>query len=596
MSECGTIISYLATHAAGAMADGKGFAPVSQEITNKIQACAGGLFNSINSVKSAGTPANQVGLSDSVRTQLEQLGNRDITGSGAFTDSTPIEYISTLGNRSLDTLNAHVNLMFGANPIQMAQTFNIATSFTNTSEQLAPTLKKLNDGVFYGANPNIDTLTYPEDGVFPNYLGAGYPDLLAVVTNGVSTLFNTQTSEAYTLLAQDLVNLGNAFNVQDIVNFGHPGQIIIKLNELNGLGLTGVGNFLSKANINIEFLPNLGSVNYNEITNLILEQIDTPELLSNAQKLLGSNVADMETLADYYNFDKVFKLSKDVIDFTSFETLRTKLQAIELGTIDTSLNLGVYINGIKPETFSTIGNRKSFVNRNYTDPLTNKFLGGSGPNGEVTFVDFIGLLGGAGIGNSVNDFITNMDALDSAGEFVQIKSIINTMSQILAGTFTTIVTPHVTGPPFVPADITIAVPNGGTHATYDSAIAVQIGKLEAELVKIVDKQNVESKITTVIQTWDAINNKVFKEKEFQSRIDMNYDIRTDFPDIAFTFIVSLNGLLNRNGRKEVIEGMINQAEKNGDEASQYVKAHIREIENKANGSFFNVRHRGEICE
>ena len=38
MSECGTIISYLATHAAGAMADGKGFAPVSQEITNKIQA------------------------------------------------------------------------------------------------------------------------------------------------------------------------------------------------------------------------------------------------------------------------------------------------------------------------------------------------------------------------------------------------------------------------------------------------------------------------------------------------------------------------------------------------------------------------------
>ena len=77
---------------------------------------------------------------------------------------------------------------------------------------------------------------------------------------------------------------------------------------------------------------------------------------------------------------------------------------------------------------------------------------------------------------------------------------------------------------------------------------------------------------------------------------MNYDIRTDFPDIAFTFIVSLNGLLNRNGRKEVIEGMIDQAEKNGDEASQYVKAHIREIENKANGSFFNVRHRGEICE
>ena len=98
----------------------------------------------------------------------------------------------------------------------------------------------------------------------------------------------------------------------------------------------------------------------------------------------------------------------------------------------------------------------------------------------------------------------------------------------------------------------------------------------------------------VIDNWNAIFKKVFDEKDFQSRIDMNYDIRTNFSDNVFNFIISLRGTIEEDSKKAVIVGMIDQAVKDGDIGGEYMRAYIKELENKEAANIYDIRWRAEF--
>jgi len=574
-------ISYLGSMATGALEDGNGLTEGTKELVALTKAEANGHIQLTADVKAAGG-------------SVDTLCNRDISGSGAFTGVVPAIYTSTVGaGLGMDRISAHANLMFGTSPIQMAQTFFIANSLVSSSKRVSASLLALRNGIEFGKLPNADSLEYPEDGVFPYYLGEGYPDLQAVVTNGVSTLVTEASQENFTLLAQDITNLGTVFNLQDIANFGNPGQVIQALNTKDAVAVTGLDQVLAGVGIDPSAIYNIADPQYNVLVQQILDMITVPALLTNAQSLLVTNI-DLEKLGDYTDFDKIFKNSKDIITFSSMAEFRLKLQAIELGRMENLTQLANYISRVTTVDLPTIDNITNFVRRDYIDSLVAKFLGGTGPNENITLVDMIGSLGAVGLTTPASNYRTAMKALYDAGELTTIQTHLTQFAAGMGGAYTTVV---VVGPP---AEISITDPSGisiaqgpeaDVYASYQSA---KIGQIETDCANLMSRRNVNSDIQSAIDSWNTLLKKIFDEKDFQSRIDMNYDIRTDFSDNALNFIMGLRGTINDDGKKSIITGMINQAIKDGDVGGEYLRAYLKELENKEVANDFDIRWRAEL--
>ena len=97
-----------------------------------------------------------------------------------------------------------------------------------------------------------------------------------------------------------------------------------------------------------------------------------------------------------------------------------------------------------------------------------------------------------------------------------------------------------------------------------------------------------------MDSWFAISKKVVDEKDFQSRLDMNYGIRTDFADNAVSFITGLRGTINERGKGPIVKGMVDQAVRDGSIGGEYLRAYLKELENKLVADQFDVRWRAEF--
>jgi len=578
-----TTISYLGTLAAGAMADGQGFATATQDIAARTNQAANSHIQ---------TTVSAVNATNASPATIYTMGYGDAHGNGAFTGVVPQGFVGSVGgaNTGMASLHAHATLMFGTGPIQMAQTFFAAEGLVSVSESLAPTLSKLNDGVEFDKFPNIDSLVYPADGVFPNYLGSGYPDYQAVVTNGISTLVTQATVANFQLLASDLVNLGSAFDLSDIASFGNPGQIIATLNNAGGLSATGLDVILAQAGVDPGSIYNLGSENYNVIMQSILNGVTTPDLIANAQTLLETTVSNMTSLGDYTDFDKIFVNSKDVISFSTMAEFKTKLQAIELGRIETVAELAAYINSVEPASLPSIGSNTNFVVTSYVDDMIANFLGGTGPNGSITLSDMIGILGGVVVRGHATQYQNAMDRLYAAGTLTALRARMDELVAGLNGDYTTGTTPN-----FIITD-----PNGGATygpsdpPDYASFQAAKITQIESACAAIISGGGDD--VQLAIDSWLAIFRKVRDEKDFQSRVDMGYSIRTNLIDNAYSFVTGLRGTMNEYDKAAIINGMVDEAVRQGDVGGEYMRAYIKELENKQVADDYDIRWRAEFDE
>jgi len=578
-----TTISYLGTLAAGAMADGQGFATATQDIAARTNQAANSHIQ---------TTVSAVNATNASPATIYTMGYGDAHGNGAFTGVVPQGFVGSVGgaNTGMASLHAHATLMFGTGPIQMAQTFFAAEGLVSVSESLAPTLSKLNAGVEFNKFPNIDSLVYPADGVFPNYLGSGYPDYQAVVTNGISTLVTAASVANFQLLASDLVNLGSAFDLSDIASFGNPGQIIATLNNAGGLSATGLDVILAQAGVDPGSIYNLGSENYNVIMQSILDGVTTPDLIANAQTLLETTVSNMTSLGDYTDFDKIFVNSKEIITFSTMAEFRTKLQAIELGRIETVAELAAYINNVEPASLPSIGSNTNFVVTSYVDDMIANFLGGTGPYGAITLSDMIGILGGVTVRGHATQYQNAMDRLYAAGTLTALRARMDELVAGLNGDYTTGTTPN-----FIITD-----PNGGATygpsdpPDYASFQAAKITQIESACAAIISGGGDD--VQLAIDSWLAIFRKVRDEKDFQSRVDMGYSIRTNLIDNAYSFVTGLRGTMDQYDKAAIINGMVDEAVRQGDVGGEYMRAYIKELENKQVADDYDIRWRAEFDE
>jgi len=577
-----TTISYLGTLAAGAMADGQGFATATQDIAARTNQAANSHIQ---------TTVSAVNATNASPATIYSMGYGDAHGNGAFTGVVPQGFVGSVGsNTGMAGLHAHATLMFGSSPLQMAQTFFAAEGLVSISEDLAPTLSKLNTGVEFGKFPNVDSLVYPADGVFPNYLGSGYPDYQAVVTNGISTLVTAASVTNFQLLASDLTNLGEAFDISNIADFGNPGQVVAALDAAGGLSATGLDVALAQVGIDPGKIYNLGLDTYNVIMQTILNSVTTPELINNAQVLLGTAIASMTSLGDYTNFDKIFVNSRDVISFSTMAEFKTKLQALELGRIETVAQLAAYINNVEPASLPSIGSNTNFVVASYVDDMIAKFLGGTGPNGSITMSDMIGILGGVVVRGHATQYQNAMDRLYAAGTLTALRARMDELVAGLNGDYTTGTTPN-----FIITD-----PNGG--ATYGPSDppdyagfqAAKITQIESACAAIISGGGDD--VQLAIDSWLAIFKKVRDEKDFQSRVDMGYSIRTNLIDNAYSFVTGLRGTMDQYDKAAIINGMVNEAVRQGDVGGEYMRAYIKELENKQVADDYDIRWRAEFDE
>jgi len=576
-----TTISYLGTLAAGAMADGQGFATATQDIAARTNQAGNSHIQ---------TTVSAVNATNASPATIYSMGYGDAHGNGAFTGVVPQGFVGSVGsNTGMAGLHAHATLMFGSSPLQMAQTFFAAEGLVSISEDLAPTLSKLNTGVEFGKFPNADSLVYPADGVFPNYLGSGYPDYQAVITNGVSTLVTIASVANFQLLASDLTNLGEAFDISNIADFGNPGQVVAALDAAGGLSATGLDVALAQVGIDPGKIYNLGLDTYNVIMQSILDSVTTPELINNAQVLLGTVIANMTSLGDYTDFDKIFVNSRDVISFSTMAEFKTKLQALELGRIETVAQLAAYINIVEPASLPSIGNNNNFVVTSYVDDMIAKFLGGTGLHGAITLSDMIGILGGVTVRGHATQYQNAMNNLYAAGTLTALKARIDELVAGLNGDYTTGTTPN-----FVITD-----PNGG--ATYGPSAdpypafqAAKITQIESACAAIISGGGDD--VQLAIDSWLAIFRKVRDEKDFQSRVDMGYSIRTNLIDNAYSFVTGLRGTMDQYDKAAIINGMVDEAVRQGDVGGEYMRAYIKELENKQVADDFDIRWRAEFDE
>jgi hypothetical protein len=321
----------------------------------------------------------------------------------------------------------------------------------------------------------------------------------------------------------------------------------------------------------------------------ILNSVTTPELINNAQVLLGTAIASMTSLGDYTNFDKIFVNSRDVISFSTMAEFKTKLQALELGRIETVAQLAAYINDVEPASLPSIGNNTDFVVTSYVDDMIAKFLGGTGPYGAITMSDMIGILGGVVVRGHATQYQNAMDRLYAAGTLTALRARMNELVAGLNGDYSVI-----TGTP--PSEVlTITDPfDSATYNDYASFQAAKITQIESACAAIISSGGDD--VQLAIDSWLAIFRKVRDEKDFQSRVDMGYEIRTNLIDNAYSFVTGLRGTMDQYDKAAIINGMVNEAVRQGDVGGEYMRAYIKELENKQVADDYDIRWRAEFDE
>ena len=77
---------------------------------------------------------------------------------------------------------------------------------------------------------------------------------------------------------------------------------------------------------------------------------------------------------------------------------------------------------------------------------------------------------------------------------------------------------------------------------------------------------------------------------------MNYAIRTNFADNAVSFIQGLRGTMDQYDKAAIINGMVDEAVRQGDVGGEYMRAYIKELENKQVADDYDIRWRAEFDE
>ena len=547
------------------------------------------MASSIGAVAGAGGPfasiAAQIAGSANPLTQLTSvvgggdflsgIGSAFDLGAGGITGVLGQGFESIGGLNFADGLANHAGELFGSGPLQAIQSLAGAEAFSAISLDIAGPMANALTGQFGGAISSL-TQALPIDGNFGNFLGSAIPDMNAMVTNGLT---NFMPNLAIPDFAGDMLNLGSAFDMGDMANFGNPGQLVGKLLEQGAGGITGLDSVLNDLKFDPTIIANLGSGQFNDVMSGALSQITNPEMIANAQSMLGSNIPNLTSLADFTNLSKIMPASFASMVPDTMEQFKGQLQGIDIGSITQPLQFGGLVNNLQAVDLDLIKNFTDVIDPDGATAIASSFLGGTGSGNSVSVSDIMGSVGGIGIKDNTAIYAQAMNELDQLGALDEIKLVHAQLQAGINGDFTSGPATKVYETHF------ITDPAGGeTHKTLDSFVGRKREQLELAARNIASGASGAS-----AEVWSgafgkakssfiAMQNKILSEDVHAAKTDLHLEFRNESPDNAYQFMAGLTQKVTDPAKLSLIQGM-NAGEVGTNKFKEYMKGAIAEAQN-----------------
>jgi hypothetical protein len=549
--------------------------PAVTAMASSIGAVAGaaGPFASIAAQVAAGAnPLTQLTSAVGAGGFLNSIGSAVNLGSGSITGMLGAGFESIGGLSFADGLANHAGELFGSGPLQAMQSLAGAEAFSAISMDIAGPVANALTGQFGGAISSL-TQALPIDGNFGNFLGSAIPDMNAMVTNGLTNFMPNLSIPGF---AGDMINLGSAFDMGDMLNFGNPGQLVGKLLEQGAGGITGLDSVLNDLKFDPSIIANLGSGQFNDVLSGALSQITNPEMIANAQQMLGSAIPNMESLNDFMDLSKIMPTSFASMIPDTMEQFKEQLQGIDIGSITLPTQFGGLVNNLKAVDFDVIKNFTDVIDPDAAISIAANFLGGTGMNNSVSVSDIMGSVGGIGIKDNTAIYSKAMNEMDDLGVFDSFKTINAQLQAGIAGTFTS-------GSKVYDTDV-ITDPAGIIHETLDSFVAAKKGQLEAAVADIASGASGASAevwsgaFGKAKSSFTSMQNKILSEDVHAAKTDLHLEFRNESPDNAYQFIAGLTQKVADSANLALIQGM-NEAEVSTNKFKEYMKGAIAEAQN-----------------
>jgi len=593
------VASNLGMSALGGAVAGAGLANMGGAIASRIGGLASsvGSLGALSNIAQVTTQYASPAAIDAAGVLNGSLGNlSSVAGvsnfgagtlSGALSNAAGGSF-SSIGSTLTGGLGSHAANLMGTGPIQAFQTFNGVEAFSNVSQSVAGTLKSV-VGQQFGQAVSSITKTLPIGGAtgdFGNFLGASIGDVQGMLTNGMSSLTNVIGDIPN--FAGELGSLGTAFNVGNLTEFGNPGQLIQQINSAGGLEISGLGKALQEVGLGDVPISSLSNPIFNAELTDALGMIQNPQMIANAQNMLGSSIKGMESLADFTDMAKVMPASFDSIPFDNFQQLGEHLQSVELGSISNTGQLGGLLTSLNTVDIPNIINTSDTIDPTALSSLTSGFLGGTGPGGSILSSDMMGTLGGIGIRQSALDYEDAINNLSSKGAFNDVNVLYGQITSAIAGNYLDV-------PGDFGASTTHTDPeDGSTHTDLDSFVQNKQDQINSAIAAIASAYPTESAVASAAYT--PILKKVYDEQQFAGRTDLRLELRDEAKENAYHFVTNHQSRSARSDIIQIVEGMQDQAVQNGDKFGEYWRAFTAENKNRNAADTYNIRWRSENLE
>jgi hypothetical protein len=626
------MISAIGLSVAGGAMGGAGFGNFAKVLSAPMSALGpiAGQMGAVSALANAASPFSSViamAAGGANPLQLVSGGASGVLGSlgsnigfGAITGAIGDTFSAIGGSGIFDAISSHTSDLlgsFGANSmmqaLQGAEGFSfmsgdIANMLSGTiNAQFGDAFSALNSFLPAGeflSGVDADFLAGLDPGEFANLIGQGsdfnFGDFLGgsingigdLVTNGLTNFISDQIEIPG--FAGDLIKLGGSFNLNDIQNFGNPGQLIENLINAGAGEITGIVDAFGDIGFDIERnLGNLANGEFNDILNEGLGLITNPDMIKIAQQALGSNIPGISSLADFTNLAKVLPTSFDSITPDTFSQLAGELANTALGSLATPKQLGNLLNAFDlPGEFNLIDPLSlNLVDNDAVANLTAKFLGGTGVNGRIKVSDIIGSVAGVGLETPMNSYLAAMKSMENGGAFGTVNSLYDTLQNGLAGNLT------VTGDPSNPiygTDYINDTVNGLHHEDLDSFVKKIAGNIQGEVENIANNTTFAGAFGTASAAIQQVQKKIYDEQIVHlPRVDLHLEHRTNAPENVYSFVTGMANRVLDTDNVAMVKGLAKGATAVGDKFGEYAEAFTSEMINKNAVEQYQIDWMGE---
>lgn len=476
---------------------------------------------------------------------LATLGNNREFGSGAFTTVVPGASTSIGTGHLHNAVQTHTSRLFGANALYMAQAIQNATGVVENSRKLQPILSQ-SSNTFFGSNPAESDLTAYNSNNF--YLGKTINNPIDMVLNGYNSIV---IDNNFATAASDFIGLGNAFNLKKPTTFGNPGQLCQAVAELGFASLIQLDVALINQGLAGVPIDDLDLPQYNDQVSAALAEITNREAVRVTKDMLNITNTQITKLSDITDFDKLFP-NNSVLVANTLQELQQGLQDLELGEITTALQFGNFLNTLLVPNMPSRGNETNPVLANSNKTVSDVYLY---QGRSLNLDDLLGSVGGIGIADAVDAYITAMNKLYSEGTLTALYDAAQAVIDAGQDTYT-------------------APDEKGTF------VVAALDAFTTELVALISKENINSKITDAVVAWETIAAKCALEKSIEAKFNLFLNERTGESNFAVGFVSSVEGRLALNATdRELLYGLANTAISTGDSTGEYIHAFITESAN-----------------